>query len=212
MSSFSLTLQDLEAAITREENVNPAYNNPGAIMSGGSLAQYPTPQAGQNALENLLTGAITGQSQYYQPNESLEQFEETYTGGDINAGSNVASILGIPSTTPINSFGTVAASVQPNAQNPATAPTTLQQIGAAFNDQFGPSIFGATVGPSVSNPTASYSSVTLPGGGKYQIPSVLDVVAVVAGLVLLAGMVFGFRTLTTTVVQGAKKGAELAAA
>src|SRR5271168_3515296 len=105
MSALSSGYATLAAAIAREENVNPSYNNPGAIMSGGTLNTYDTPEEGESALENLLQNAISGNSKYYNPNESIQDFENTYTGGDTNAGSNVASFLGVPSSTPISTFG-----------------------------------------------------------------------------------------------------------
>jgi|ERR1035437_9880808 hypothetical protein len=42
--------------------------------------------------------------------------------------------------------------------------------------------------------------------------SMIDLVGILAGLVLLGGAVFGFKNVSTTIVTGVKRGAEMAAA
>lgn len=191
-STLAFPIESLAQAIEREENVNPSYNNPGAITSGGSLVQFPSLEAGQTALQNQLQRAVSGQSPYYNPNESLEQFEETYTGGDMNAGTNVASFLGVPSTTPLSSFS--AQNNSTSMATPDTSTSTLQSLldklknyetstGAAKTAS---SVFGLSVG-------------------------FVDIVVILVGLILIAGSVFGFKQLQTTVVDGARAGANLSA-
>lgn len=192
---LSLTIESLAQAIEREENVNPSYNNPGAITSNGSLITFPTLQAGQTALQNQLQTDVSGASKYYSPNETLEQFEETYTGGDLNAGKNVSSFLGIPSTTPIGSFANPASSAT-SATLPASSSTT-------------------NTSPS-TRPFWTY----LPGfeelynffTGTSSAPSsrniVVDGVTIAVGIVLLTGAVFGFKNVSNTVIEGVKTGAK----
>lgn len=193
----------LAQAIAREENVAPSYNNPGGINDANGIITYPTQQAGQSALENLLTNALSGTSQNYSPNESIQDFENTYTGGDPNAGNNVASFLGVSPSTPINSFGDVVSA----QQNSASAPSTYAQALAGIQN--------GILGPQGTNlyPQGSATTPNLFGSklGGYTIPSVTDIVAILAGLVLLGGAVFGFKQLSTTVVTGVKKGAALSA-
>lgn len=101
---MSSLIDGISAAIVRQENVNPQYNNPGAIMdvdyyrsTGGQfrLQQYPTLEAGVNALKSLV-------GKYIDRGETLESFFQKYApsghGGNnptVYAG-NVATWLGIP--------------------------------------------------------------------------------------------------------------------
>lgn len=210
MSTTFPGLQSIMQAIAREENVNPVYNNPGAITdSSGALIQYPDLQTGTQAFQNQITRALSGNSPYYSPNMSINEFENTYTGGDPNAGKNVASFLGVPPTT---SIGNVANS-QPssNPSQPSSAgtgiaglPTWAQSIINNANAAFGNNAIAA----GIQNLTGSTSSGTkIPFIGV----TVVDIVAVVAGLVLLAGAIFGFKNVQETVVGAAKRGAEVAA-
>lgn len=194
--SSAFGIQDLAQAIEREENVNPSYNNPGAITSNGSLITFPSLDAGVSALDNQLNRAISGASPYYNPNESLEQFEETYTGGDLNAGSNVASFLGVPSSTPISTFagsGTLATPTTSGSttSSSSTTPASTRPFWTylpGFNE-----LYNFVTGGSTS--TASST-------GKF----IVDGVVVIVGLILIAGAVFGFKSLQTTVVEGVKGG------
>lgn len=105
-----------------------------------------------------------------------------------------------PIISPRPSLQTPAQQAAASASVPSQIPPSIwSQLGGALNDQFGASIFGKTLGPTASNPGATF-------------PSIIDIVAVVAGLVLLAGAVFGFDSVRETVIQTAKKGAEVAAA
>lgn len=191
----TLSLDSLAAAIEREENVNPAKNNPGAITSGGVVATYPTTQAGQSALINQLQRATSGASPYYSPSESLEQFEETYTGGDLNAGSNVASFLGVPSTTPMSSFTNVPSN-QPSAPSATGSPSLWSQ---ALNYILNPTQAGVDA--------ANAMGAGSPVGGSTSKYSIVDGIVVVVGLILLAGAVFGFKNIQDTVVSGVRTGA-----
>jgi|HubBroStandDraft_1064217.scaffolds.fasta_scaffold01182_25 hypothetical protein len=226
MSSTPYTLQSLEQAIAQMEN-GPVPTNPGDLEEGNQgfgtysaaggqqITVFGTLQQGWNALQNLLQNAISGQSKYYNATESLSNFEQTYTGNP-NAGNTLANILGIPSSTPLNSFGNVVnqnpttlpgqSSSSTTAPQTSTAnslgsnPTMAQVVEGFLNDLLGPSFFGKTIGPSNVNQATQGA------------PGIVDVVVVVVGLILIAGAIFGFKNLTTTVIEGAKKGAEIAAA
>ena len=200
------TLQDMMNAITQEENVNPSYNNPGAIFSNGSLAHYATLDEGNNALQNLLTNAVSGTSKIYSPNMTLDQFEQTYTGGDMNAGNNVASIMGVPASTQIGSIDLSGVGSQNNQNlnlgNGQSIPfsqlknMTPGQIGNMLK-QTNPNIAGAGA-------SAPWETWIQTKTGAW--------VSIIIGVVLIAGAVFGFKNMSVAVTQGVRKGAELSAA
>lgn len=203
----ALTVQNLAAAIEREENTaDTSLNNPGAITgANGQLNAYPTIQAGQQALTNQLNYDVTGESKYYSPDESLEQFEETYTGGDLNAGSNVASFLGIPASTPIGSFspqigGSGFASQPSSTTSPATSTSTPSATASST-----PSI-SQYIQAWLGGPKSAAWKVAYPNSNTNS-NILVDGIVIVVGIVLIAGAVFGFKTLQTTVVQGVKDGA-----
>jgi hypothetical protein len=207
VASPTYSIASLAEAIANEENNNPQYNNPGAIMPGGVMATYPTPEAGESALENLLNNAIGGNSQYYNPTMTLEQFEETYTGGDTNAGNNVADYLGVPVSTPISAFGqnsqlNPAANLGTQLGTPNTA--TAAQSADTLDSPWTQALNAVTA----ASPAASVASLGTQAATAVQkafgLPSLTDTVVILAGLVLLAGAVFGFKTLTSTVVEGAR--------
>lgn len=104
------TFDALSQAIAQEEN-SQWPNNPGAIEdTSGVPIDFGSPAAGMAALEKKLEFDASGNSSVYDPSMSLSDFEHTYTGGDPNAGSNVASILGVPTTTPLSSLSDQALS------------------------------------------------------------------------------------------------------
>lgn len=207
-----MSLNSLAQAIAQEEQglvngslnsntVGMSANNPlnlemgdigygTATAAGGQqLTIFASLQDGWDAATNMLNKDVSGNSSIYSPNMTLQEYMNTFTGGNQNAGNTVASILNVPSSTPISSFGNAVQSTQPSS----TASTT-------------------TTAPSNSSSTPSGWWDTLkgylPGTGA---PGVTDIVAIIAGLVLISGMVFGFRQLAVTVQQGVKSGAALAA-
>lgn len=209
----TFSIDSLAQAIARSEGFNAgsvgtSANNPGnlelgdvgygtvAAANGNNLTVFGSLQDGWKALTNVLNKDVSGQSSIYDPNESLDSFMNTYSGGNANAGSNVAGFLGVPGSTPISSFG---GSIGANTSLPNAAPNAVQSSTTAttpFQDALN---------------TAS-KALGLGGDGIFSIPSVMDIVVILAGLVLLAGAVFGFKSVSTTVVQGVKKGTAIAAA
>jgi hypothetical protein len=63
-----------------------------------------------------------------------------------------------------------------------------------------------------SVPALAAGSVLNDAQQAFHLPSLTDVVVILAGIVLLAGAVFGFKSIQTTVVSGVRKGADLATA
>jgi hypothetical protein len=201
-------LQLLAQAQAREEgyydtsngvNLPQVLNNPLDITEGGTLLSYSDPNDSFNDFYNLLGNAGNSGSPY-SPNETLQQFEDTYTGGDPNAAANVASILGggVSPQTPISQIVGNTAS-QSQAASGGTASSTgplsfLQQLfGYAANAATGGQLMGQSSTQLVS------SSYLIRG------------VAILGGLILIAGAVFGFKSVQSTVVTGARRAAETGA-
>lgn len=214
-----MNLGNLVQAIAQEEQgllngqINPntvgmSANNPinlemgdigyGTVTAAGGqeLTIFPSLQAGYQAATNMVQSDVSGNSSIYSPNMSLQQYMQTFTGGSATAGNTVASILGVPSSTPISSFGQIAGSVQPNAAS-TTAPGT-----ASTSSTGSPAWLAAL--KALLGPLGTF----LPGSGQ---PGIVDIVAILAGLILIAGMVFGFRQLAVTIKQGVQAGVETAA-
>lgn len=83
-----------------------ANNNPGDIMSDGSMIVYPTLDAGWNALYNQVGLFLSGGSgTRYSPDMSISQIAQTYVGTSDwpNWATNVANYLGVSTDTPIGS-------------------------------------------------------------------------------------------------------------
>lgn len=102
----------LAQAIARQENVAASANNPGAlalgdqgngVLNSAGVTIFSTFQQGWNALLNELTKVEDGAAKYLNPNMTLAQFAETWTGGDQSAAwaENVASFLGVTTDTTI---------------------------------------------------------------------------------------------------------------
>lgn len=99
-----VTLHDFSRAIAQEEGKPEAhdFHNPGNILGrDGKIVQFPNQKSGESALQKLLLRAAAGKSKYYQPDEPLNKFGMTYSGGDPNWSKNIAAILGIKEDMPI---------------------------------------------------------------------------------------------------------------
>jgi len=203
-------LAQLEAAQLQEEgyfagtSAGIAKNNPYNLTdTSGNLLSFSKLEEGLAAGDQYLKNAIAGINKNYTPGESLGEFESTYTGDDPNAPSNLAKILQTNTSTPVSAYSTgpgLTAAQVASASSASTSPTFKDLLNGITGYALGgPS--GAAVGAATGKPI-NFLGISI---------SVVDVVAVLAGLVLLAGAVFGFRNLTTTVITGVKKGAELGA-
>lgn len=201
---MSATYNALAATIAQEEN-STWVNNPGALQDAfGNPINFGSYQSGYSALLNKLQYDISGQSQVYSPNMTLGQFENVYTGGDTNAGNNVASMLGVPASTPVSQL-----SDQSLQQNSSFLQNAIDLAKNAVNNV----LHMGTMNPSDAaameqGKVPDYSKTQ--GGGISSIGA--DVAAVLVGLVLIAGAVFTFSKVQETIISTAKRGAELAAA
>lgn len=87
-------------------------NNPGDLelgdlgygtmqaAGGQKITVFPNVAAGWMALENQISRIFSGRSRYYSPDESLQDFGVTYSGGSQRYGANLANFLGLsPSST-----------------------------------------------------------------------------------------------------------------
>lgn len=224
-----LTPQNFADAIAQEEQglvngqLNPntvgmSANNPlnlemgdvgyGTVNAaqGQKLTVFATLQDGWNAALNMLNKDLSGNSTVYQPTMTLQQYMQKFTGSNsANAGNTVASVMGVSPNMPLTAFGmagTNPAPVTGSGSTTATAPASSS---------------GTSTGSSFLNDLFNAFVSLIPGGnilaGKSGPGSgLVDIVAIAVGLMLLAGMVFGFKNVTTTVVKGVKSGAELASA
>ncbi len=105
-------ISSIASAIAQVENTNPSLNNPGGIMDYNyykqtgqfRLQQYPTPQAGQDALEALT-------AKYVAQGNTLDSFFGNYA--PYGHGSNdpavyaqtVSKAIGVPVDVPLNQVG-----------------------------------------------------------------------------------------------------------
>lgn len=110
-------VQDLAAAITRQEGANPAYNNPGNLRAGpgmvgtspNGIAIFPDYATGEAALENQIQlninrgltlseffGGKPGVYPGYAPAADANQ-PNVYT-------TNVSTWTGLPANVPLNSL------------------------------------------------------------------------------------------------------------
>lgn len=71
------------------------YNNPGDVTDGsGNKIQFMSVADGFSALYKNVMGAFDGTSTYYTPTMTLQQFAETWTGGD-QADSWITTVLAV---------------------------------------------------------------------------------------------------------------------
>jgi hypothetical protein len=199
MSSTVSPLQALANAQAQEEGFNVhgslpnTLNNPGDLEdSSGNLLQFATPESGMSALLSKLSNIASGNSTVYNPSESLAEFENTYTGGDPNAASNVASILGngVTPQTPLSSILGASQSATPTASS--SSATSGASTAASNAVSFLSSLFGGAS----SLDTSQY---------------LIRGAAIAGGLILIAGAVFGFDKVQSTIITTAKRGSEAAA-
>lgn len=192
------TYNTLAQAIAQEEN-SQWPNNPGAIEdTAGVPIDFRSPQAGMTALEKKLQFDASGQSSVYDPSMSLSDFEHTYTGGDPNAGNNVASILGVPSSTPLSALSDQSLS-KSNSSN-----STLDKI---WNWAF-------PLAPSITKPSNAEKTLTSPGSSILSWLLSSRLVIGLLGIICIAVGLMMFKTTGVVIEKVTKAGvkaAELAA-
>lgn len=206
---MSSSYNALAAAIMQEEN-SQWPNNPGAIESAsGQPINFGSYQAGQNALLQKLQYDLSGQSGVYSPNMTLSQFENVYTGGDPNAATNIGSMLGVSTSTPMSQLSDQ--NLTPSS-NPITRfwnwlnqPSAANQAGVYPIDPMSP----ISVGTNPASNVPQSARVDIGGPNSAYAPSqgsalFANIAAVLVGLVLIAGAVFTFSQVKETVVSAAK--------
>jgi hypothetical protein len=184
---------ELENAIAQEEGyyantptVPQLRNNPCDVTSGGQVATFDTIDEGWDACTNQINSALNGSSQYYSPDESLSDFASTWTGDTSGqAASNLESILQQPATATLSSL-TGLGNSQSTSTSALPSQTTVSTSGG-------------------NNPPSWWSSLfSFAGNAKTPSGALIRGVAVLAGLVLIAGAVFGFDKVQTAIVGAAK--------
>jgi hypothetical protein len=202
---MSTTFNAWAAAIAQNEN-SQWPNNPGALKdAAGNKLDFGSLSAGYQALQDKLQYDTSGKSAVYSPNMSLADFEKLYTNGDPNAANNIGAMLGVPTSTPISNL-----SDQTLSQSSGNLLSKLwdKYMKASSQMQDG----------DISNPNTAIAGITgqtpeqlATSGTSAGISMFTNVTAVVVGLVLIAGAVFGFSQVRETVVSTAKGAAALAA-
>lgn len=214
------TLAQLEQAIFSEEGgtnaAGYASNNPADLMNtSGELQSFSSLTEGETALTGYLQNAASGANQNYYPGESLGEFETTYTGGDPNAAQNLSSLLGGVNTETttlgsiVNNTGYTGAETLPSL--PEETPLGIGEGPATTGTvDISPSGAVTTTGVNGSQTAqASTSTSWITSIENWLSAAVPREVAILVGVILIAGAVFGFHEISTTVVQGVKKGAAL---
>ena len=159
-------------------------NNPGDLVSNGSVTSYSTPEAGQSALMSKLSNIFSGNSKVYSPSMTLSQMGSTWANGDSNWASNVAKYLGV---SPSSVIGDIVAGV----------------TGGLTTD-------AGLTGPGSSNVLDSLKSAHSSVIGKY----LEDAIFVVIGLMMIAAGVFAFKNSSTVIQvvgKAARTAAEVSA-
>lgn len=170
-------------------------NNPGSLelgdqgygtitaQGGQQITVFGSLQDGWNALENQLNKIFNGTSQYYNPNQSLSQFGNIYSGGNPTYGTNLANKLGVTPDTTLGQVQNQTASTGAPSGNPLDWSQFNQQV-------FGQDLSGSSL--------LTNSLVTS------------RLLIAVVGLLLIAAGLFSFKQ-TQVVLQTASKAAKTAA-
>lgn len=107
-------------------------NNPCDLFSGGSLASYPTIDAGWAACDNQVSLIVNGGSAYYTPDESISQIAATYAPSSVSGNnpsawaSAVAGQLGLSPSDPLTAAGGSVAT--PPVDSTTASPALLPAI------------------------------------------------------------------------------------
>ena len=190
---MSSTYNALTAAIANEEN-STWPNNPGALKdSSGNKMTFPSLEDGYQALQDKIQYDASGQSTVYSPAMTLADFEKIYTGGDQNAANNIGSMLGVSTSTTL-------ANLSDQALNFPSLPGTPTSSNPATQDSGTPS------GVQPSKDGGMFAGLE-----TWLVSSSANIVAVIIGLVLIAGAIFGLSQVRDTVISGAKTAAKFAA-
>lgn len=189
---MSTTLED---AITRLENTNPAYNNPGAISGtgdtgssfGSGIGVYSTLAAGKAALDNQIQRIYSGASSLYPGGSSmtLDQFGQIYAPNQ-NEGSKLSSILGVPSSTQLS-------------QIPSGVPTFENGNLVVNGQSYTPEQVTARIEGKNTSPSKTIFGISLE-----------DVAVIIVGVILIAAGVFSFRSTQTVIETGTNIGKRIA--
>jgi hypothetical protein len=183
---LSSTYNALTAAIANEEN-STWPNNPGALKdSSGNKMTFPSLEAGYQALQDKVQYDASGQSTVYSPAMSLADFEKIYTGGDPNAANNIGSMLGVPTSTTLADLSDQALNFPSLTGTPTTSNPASQDSGTP------------------SGVTPSTGGGMFAGLETWLVSSSANIVAVIIGLVLIAGAIFGLSQVRDTIISGAK--------
>lgn len=210
---MSTTYNALASALTQFENSSHP-NNPGALENNsGQMIDFPSYDAGYSALLDKLGFDASGQSSTYNPNMTLQDFVNKYTGtqtGDPNNyAPGLASQLGVPTSTTLGQLADQNLYQSQTGNNPVTIPNVSGLSAPTYSPEA--SGVAAASGSVPANTTApGLANVDTSGGGWFA-EHIASITAIIIGIVLIGGAIFTFKAVSNTVVTVAKKGAEVAA-
>ena len=197
MANSSL-VQGIAAAITSLEGSNPSTNNPGNIMDYSyyqqtnqfRVQQYSTPEAGQAALDSLVSSYI---SRGYNLYDFFKSYAPSGHGANnpIAYADSVSQMIGVDPNVPLTSVGettgntpSVASTItypQGTGNTPISSPTTVDTP-AGVEDLA--SLFG---GGGSDDPLSVSSDIA--GGGISTITSNSGLL-VMAGVIGVVGLLY----------------------
>lgn len=189
-SALAQAIANAEGFGTENAPTITEYNNPGALFDNGQPQQFSSLSDGYNALESQIQMWLNGSSKYANPDTTISELAQQYTGGDSpnTWQTNVSNFLGV---SPDTTLGQLQQSgLTDSSNNDFTINGMNQRITGKAQSHFGilPDIVG-------------------------WILSTRFVFAII-GVLLIWGGILGFdktQQVIKETVNAAKKGAETAA-
>lgn len=159
-------MQAVVSAIVANEGGSPqgVNNNPGNIKfaglpgqtdsgvqatDGGTFASYSSPQAGAQAVADIVTGAMSGTG-VYGANPTLQSFANTYTNTGAGASGSSTGTTG----------GVAGTSTDTGNTSGATPGTGAYGVQDAINNNIGPTMFALQTESDPSNPVTGGQSLS----------------------------------------------------
>lgn len=175
-------------------------NNPGDLKIGdvgngtiNGITVFGSQQSGMDALNNQINLMTSGKSSVYTPNETLSQIGDTWSGGDPNWAKNVASSLGVSTSTPLS-----------NVSNDNPSPFSWAGIKMLFG---GMASTESVAGLPVANSSGQLLNAPVKNGVDYSTLLPRGVI-IVLGLILIFGGVMMLKSTSTIIKTAGKIGAK----
>lgn len=143
--------------------------------------------------------------------DALSAYQQAANDGVPNMGSKIASAQSALNS--INASPSVGSSPVPGALNPASTGSQLTPAQIASSIATGAAAIGAPSGMGGAGTVSSFlqqlfGATTGTSGGLTSSTYLIRGVAILGGLILIAGAVFGFKELSQTTVNTVRRGVE----